>query len=187
MDLKPLGRTGIDVSPIGLGLFKLGRNEGIKYPQAYDLPTDKEAASLLAKAAELGVNLLDTAPAYGTSEARLRELMRRHAWFGGRDRWVICTKAGEEFDDGQSRYDFSPQHLRASVERSLRRIGVDELDVVLLHSDGRDTEILSAGAMAELVPFTVRDFRANFGRLHKLAKHAVAVRDRAKLTNRKRH
>lgn len=138
MELRPLGSTGIMVSPLGLGTVKLGRDRGVKYPASFRIPDDDEARALLAHAASLGINLLDTAPAYGTSETRLGELLT-----GQRDDWVIVTKAGEAFEEGVSNFDFSPEGVRASVERSLRRLKTDRLDCVLIHSDGRDREILS--------------------------------------------
>jgi aryl-alcohol dehydrogenase-like predicted oxidoreductase len=155
MDVRPLGSTGLLVSAIGLGTVKLGRNRGVKYPggDGFALPTDEQALALLKAAAEQGVNLLDTAPAYGHAEARLGELMHRAAWLGGRDRWVVCTKVGEEFDNdtGESRFDYSPGHCRASVERSLRRLRTDVLDLVLVHSDGRDEWIIDrTGVLDEL-------------------------------------
>lgn len=128
---RVLGSTNIRISAIGLGTVKLGRTEGVKYPTASPLPTDAEAADLIDIAADLDINLIDTAPAYGSSEERLGALLA-----GQRDRWVISTKVGEEFAEGKSRYDFSPPAIRASVERSLKRLRTDRLDVVLLHSDG---------------------------------------------------
>src|SRR5690606_4782094 len=78
------------------------------------------------------------------SEERLGALMRAHNWFGSRDHWIIVTKTGEEFDprSGTSTFDFTPEHTRASVERSLQRLACNVLDCVLIHSDGRDEEIL---------------------------------------------
>lgn len=136
---RALGRSGILVSPIGLGTVKFGRATGVRYPKAFAIPADAAADMLLRRAHELGVNVLDTAPAYGVSEERLGKLLK-----GWRDSWVLCTKAGEEFDPktGQSRFDFSPEAVTASVERSLKRLGTDRLDCVLLHSDGRDEWIL---------------------------------------------
>lgn len=146
MDLRPLGSTGIMVSPIGLGTVKLGRTQGVKYPNPVRIPTDDEALALLDRARALGVNLIDTAPAYGTSETRLGQLLQ-----GQRDDWVIVTKAGEEFEDGQSRFDFSASAIRASVERSLVRLRTDRVECVLLHSDGNDLDILDrSGAIEEL-------------------------------------
>ncbi|WP_237132823.1 aldo/keto reductase [Pseudohongiella sp. O18] len=133
---RTLGSTGIDVSCLGLGTVKLGRNQGVKYPSSFELPDDRHILNLLATATELGINLIDTAPAYGISEQRLGELL----W--DRQRWVICTKTGEEFVDGQSRFDFSATHTRASIHRSLKRLNTDYLDLVLVHSDGRDREII---------------------------------------------
>ena len=129
---RPLGNTGIEVSPLGLGTVKFGRNTGIDYRRAYPLPSDGRIADLLAVAQREGINLLDTAPAYGTSEARIGEAIEGH-----RDDWVLCTKAGEEFDGAKSRYDFSEDAVLTSVEGSLARLRTDNVDILLLHSDGQ--------------------------------------------------
>ena len=94
-------------------------------------------------AKELGINLIDTAPAYGSSEQRLGRLLR------DREDWVICTKVGEEFTGGQSYFDFSGQHINDSVERSLRYIQTDYLDIVLIHSDGSDEQIIRSSDCIE--------------------------------------
>ena len=141
---RPLGSTGLMVSPLGLGTVKLGRDQGVKYPNGFTIPDDNQARLLLAQARELGINLIDTAPAYGRSEERLGPLLR-----GQRDEWVIVSKVGEEFDDGQSRFDFSAAHTRASVERSLKRLETDCIDLVLVHSDGNDLRILETEAVYE--------------------------------------
>ncbi len=143
--LRPLGTTGLSVPLIGLGLVKIGRTRGLKHPGTPTLPSDERVAELLRTAAELGVNLLDTAPAYGVSEQRLGERLAADDFFGlGRDGWIISTKAGEEFDEAsaESSYDFSPEHMGVSVRRSLERLRIDHLDVVLVHTDGRDAEIV---------------------------------------------
>ncbi|MEQ8953958.1 MAG: aldo/keto reductase [Gammaproteobacteria bacterium] len=136
LSTRPLGSTGIAVSPLGLGTVKFGRNQDVKYPQAFSLPSDREIEKLLGLARDLGVNLLDTAPAYGSSEQRLGRLLET------REHWVIGSKVGEEFVSGKSFYDFSAKHTRHSVERSLRNLGTDYLDYVLIHSDGTDMHIL---------------------------------------------
>ncbi len=138
--MRPLGSTGLQVSALGLGTVKLGRNTGLKYPVPFTLPDARSARELLALARSLGINLLDTAPAYGSSEERLGALLA-----GQRRDWVLCTKVGEEFENGQSRFDFSPEAVRHSVLRSLRRLATDVLDIVLLHSQGDDLHILTAG------------------------------------------
>lgn len=138
---RPLGSTGLRVPPIGLGTVKLGRNRALKYPEPFELPTDLQAADLLRAGQRLGVTLLDTAPAYGEAEERLGRIIGS---CGGRDRWTIVTKAGEEFDaaTGVSTFDFSPGAIVASVERSLRRMRTDRVECVLLHSDGDDEQLL---------------------------------------------
>jgi aryl-alcohol dehydrogenase-like predicted oxidoreductase len=133
MELRPLGATGLLVSPIGLGTVKFGRNQGLQYATDPALPDDAALRRLLDCAAELGINLLDTAPAYGSSEERLGQLLR-----GARERWILVSKAGEAFADGRSEFDFSAAGITASVEQSLQRLRTDRIDVLLLHSDGAD-------------------------------------------------
>lgn len=135
--MRRIGKTDISVSAIGLGTVKFGRNEGLKYPSTFTLPTDNEIDVLLQTANDLGINLLDTAPAYGTSEERLGNALR-----GQRQKWVISTKVGEEFMDGKSQFDFSSEALRQSIERSLMRLHTDYLDIVFVHSDGSDARII---------------------------------------------
>lgn len=137
MQKRRLGSTDIEVSVIGLGTVKFGRNQGVKYPTAFALPTDSEIADLLVQAKERGINLLDTAPAYGSSEERLGQLLQ-----GTRQDWVISTKVGEEFSDGQSQFNFSASAITASVERSLRRLNTDYIDIVLVHSHGDDVALI---------------------------------------------
>lgn len=144
MNLRPLGQTNIQISPLGLGTVKFGRNQGVKYPKSFELPDDTALADLLSLAKELGINTLDTAPAYGTSEERLGKLLK-----GQRQDWVIVGKAGEEFEDGTSYYDFSPGHIQRSLERSLKRLGTDYIDILLLHSNGDDLDILSNDSLIQ--------------------------------------
>lgn len=143
---RPLPGTDMMISPIGLGTVKLGRDQGVKYPDSFTIPDDKTATNLLALSHDLGINLLDTAPAYGRSEERLGPLLQ-----GQRDRWLICSKVGEEFDNqtGQSHFDFTPAHVRLSVERSLQRLQTDVIDILLVHSDGNDLEIIERYGILE--------------------------------------
>jgi aryl-alcohol dehydrogenase-like predicted oxidoreductase len=68
---------------------------------------------------------------------------------GQRKDWAIVGKAGEEFKDGKSAFDFSPAAFEASLHRSLQRLNTDYLDVFLIHSDGRDLDILSSALLIE--------------------------------------
>lgn len=157
--MRPLGRTGLTISAVGLGTVKLGRNSGVKYPQDFELPSDSQARELLDQAKDLGINLLDTAPAYGNSEERLGGLLA-----GNRNHWVIVSKVGEEFSEGQSRFDFSPEHTRFSVERSLKRLRCEHIDVVLVHSNGEDQAILQHyGTMDALAELKQRGLIGSYG------------------------
>ena len=158
LEKRTLGQTGLEVSCLGLGTVKIGRNQSVKYPSRFDLPDDSSVELLLNKAEELGINLLDTAPAYGNSEERLGKLMKN------RDRWIICSKVGEEFQNGQSTFDFSAGAVRNSVERSLRRLNTDWLDMVLVHSDGNDVGIMDdSDCLGELQKLKERGLIRSYG------------------------
>jgi len=135
MVFRQLGKTGISVSRLGLGTVKVGRNQAVKYPAPFQLPSDKQVRELLERALALRMNLIDTSPAYGKSEERLAPFVGQH-----RDQIVLSTKAGEVFEQGQSSFNFSPDAILASAEASLRRLKVPTLDILLLHSDGNDCQ-----------------------------------------------
>jgi aryl-alcohol dehydrogenase-like predicted oxidoreductase len=138
---RKLGSTGIDVSVLGLGTVKIGRNQQVKYPSGFQLPDDDAVTEILELARALGINFIDTAPAYGTSEQRLGQLLP------DRHEWVIVTKTGEIFENGESRFDFSYDYTISSVENSLRTLKRDVIDVVLVHSDGNDMQIIHETAV----------------------------------------
>lgn len=134
------------VSPLGLGTVKFGRNAGVKYPGGggFDLPSDAQVESLLDLALVCGINLLDTAPAYGSSEERLGRLLGAR-----RENFFIVTKTGEEFDGVKSEYIFTSAHTRKSVERSLLRLQTDYLDCVLVHSSRDDVNVITQTPVLE--------------------------------------
>lgn len=135
---RPLGSTGLSVSVLGLGTVKFGRNQKIKYP-TFELPGDETICALLDDACACGINLLDTAPAYGIAEERLGQLLGTR-----RNDFVIVTKTGEEFANGESTYNFSEEHTLMSVERSLKRLRTNRIDCVLVHCPRNDYEVLSS-------------------------------------------
>jgi aryl-alcohol dehydrogenase-like predicted oxidoreductase len=168
---KLLGSTGISVSALGLGTVKFGRNEGVKYPTSYEIPEMKYLKDFLAFAHEQGVNLLDTAPAYGASEERLGELLK-----GQRDQWILSSKAGEEFVDGASHYYFDAYHLEQSLLRSLKRLKTDYLDIFLLHSSGNDLEIIEEyDVFSTLAQFKQRGLIRAFGMSTKTVSGGLAT------------
>lgn len=128
----------IELSPIAFGAFKIGRNEQTKYETSYDLPTHSETATILNGMLDLGITLIDTAPAYGLSEERIgTHLAHRNQEF------FVSTKVGETFENGRSTYAFDRNAVNASLDRSLRRLKRSTLDVVFVHSDGSDCAIIN--------------------------------------------
>lgn len=131
--------TGDMVSVLGFGTVKFGRNTGVKYPggDGFDLPDDARINSILDLCIDNGINLIDTAPAYGVSEERLGQIMGAR-----RDKFFLVTKTGEEFDGQNSSYIFTRDHTVMSVERSLTRLRTDVLDCVLVHSNRDDLNVI---------------------------------------------
>ena len=136
MQLRPLGQSGLLVTPLGFGAFKIGRNQKVKYPQPYDLPDDAAVERLLNGVLDAGINLFDTAPAYGISEERIGKFVSYR-----RSEFVLSTKVGERFVNGESTFDFTGPGVRASVADSLRKLRTEVLDVVFVHSNGDDLTI----------------------------------------------
>jgi aryl-alcohol dehydrogenase-like predicted oxidoreductase len=118
---RPLGRTGADVSVVGLGTWQLGGDWG-------DV-VDDAAADVLDAALDAGVTLLDTADVYG--DGRSEERIRR-ALVARSERPFVATKAGRRADPFEAA-QYTPENLRAWVDRSRRNLGVDTLDLVQLH------------------------------------------------------
>ncbi|TWT45798.1 General stress protein 69 [Phycisphaerae bacterium RAS1] len=134
---RPLGQSGLNVTPVGFGAFKIGRNEGIKYPHGYELPDDRTVEKLLNGVLDLGINYIDTAPAYGLSEERIGRCIAHR-----RGELVLSTKVGETFENGRSTYDFSKAAIESSVARSLKRLRCDYVDIVFIHASADDLAIL---------------------------------------------
>jgi aryl-alcohol dehydrogenase-like predicted oxidoreductase len=144
MQARTLGRNGLEVSAIGLGCM------GLTY--AYGPATDRNTAiALLRAAVERGVTFFDTAEVYGpyANEALLGEAL---APFRGQV--VIATKFGFRIDvEGrQEGLDSRPMHIREVAEGSLKRLGVDTLDLFYQHRVDPDVPIEEvAGAVRELI------------------------------------
>ena len=124
---RPLGRTQADVTILGYGAMEL---RGV--PRGPEI-ADADAGRLLNAVLDGGINLIDTSPDYGRSE----ELMGRYVG-NRREEFFLASKCGcplEPPADAPPPYphDYSPGNVRAAVERSLRRLRTDHLDLVQVH------------------------------------------------------
>lgn len=144
--------AGVDhpFSLIGFGGFKIGRDRAVKYPAPYDLPDDASVAGLLNGLLDLGINYIDTAPAYGSSEQRIGRAIGHR-----RGEFLLSTKVGEQWENGRSMYDFSEQAVHASIERSRNRLQTDTLDLVFVHANRDDLDVVQK---TDVVP-TLRALR----------------------------
>ena len=138
MEYRTLGRSGLRVSPLCLGAMMFGG--------ATDEAT---AARIIARAREQGVNFIDTADGYnaGRSEEIVGRAIREH-----RSWWVLATKCANPTGQGPNARGVSRRHVFDAVEGSLRRLGVDVIDVLYLHKEDHATPLAeTVRALADLI------------------------------------
>ncbi len=144
MQFRELGRSGLKVSALGLGCMGMS--------EFYGPGDDGESIATIHRALEVGVNFLDTADVYGPYKNE--ELVGR-AIKGKRDKVVLATKFGIVRDPANPTargVNGKPDYVRRSCEASLRRLGVDVIDLYYQHRVDANTPIEeTVGAMAELV------------------------------------
>jgi aryl-alcohol dehydrogenase-like predicted oxidoreductase len=134
MATRTLGRSGIQVSPMGFGCWAIGGPYWAgEQPLGWGEVDDEESVRALHRALDLGVNFFDTADVYGAGHS---ERVLGRALAGRRDEVVIATKFGNLFDEGRRQHlgtDTSPDHVARACEASLRRLGSDHVDLYQLH------------------------------------------------------
>src|SRR4051794_18907612 len=131
MEQRPFGATGLTVTALGLGGGQLGE-------ASID---DAAAGRVLDAALHAGIGLIDTARGYGSSEARIGRFLSRA---GRRERVVLVTKVGYDVEGAD---DWTAAAVTGGVDRALRELRTDVLDVALLHSCS--LEVLRRGEVIE--------------------------------------
>ena len=141
MRQRTLGQ-GLAVPELGLGCMGMS--------QSYGSPDDEESIATIHRALDLGVTLLDTADSYGpyTNERLVGAAIKDR-----RDEVVIATKFGQEFlPDGTRRINGRPGYVHRACDESLRRLGVDHIDLYYQHRVDPDVPVAETwGALSELV------------------------------------
>jgi aryl-alcohol dehydrogenase-like predicted oxidoreductase len=128
MENRPFGRTGLDVSAIGFGCWEIGGGYG-------DIE-EQEFVRAISRSLDLGVNCFDTAEGYGmgASERSLGEALGKR-----RDEAIIVSKFGMAYRDMPNMRDSSRERVMVSIDKTLKNLGTDYLDVYLVHWPDRNT------------------------------------------------
>ena len=130
MTYRTLGRTGLTVSALALGTVELGMDYGIAAPGHFTRPAEAAAIDLVHATLDAGITFIDTARAYGESEAVLGKALR-----GKRDQVVLATKVGLHRPDGSLPMgDALHAEMLTSLETSLRLLQTDYVDLWQLHN-----------------------------------------------------
>jgi aryl-alcohol dehydrogenase-like predicted oxidoreductase len=142
MDNRTLGSNGLEVSAIGLGCMGISQSFGPS-------PERPEMVAFLRQAVEHGVTLFDTAEVYGPFH---NEEVVGEALEPLRDQVVIATKFGFSLDDSDRQLDSRPDHIRAALEGSLRRLRTDHVDLLYQHRVDPDVPVEDvAGTVKDLI------------------------------------
>ena len=140
MDTRPLGQTGVSVSPLCLGAMMFG---------AWGNPDHDDSIRIIHRALDAGINFIDTADVYsrGESEEIVGKALR-----GRRDNVVLATKVHGTMGEDPNEFGNSRRWIVREVENSLRRLGTDWIDVYQIHRPEADTDIdETLGALSDLV------------------------------------
>jgi aryl-alcohol dehydrogenase-like predicted oxidoreductase len=143
MKYRILGRTGLRVSEISLGTVEIGLDYGIDANGQARRPAESDAARLLNRALDLGVNLIDTARAYGEAEAIIGRALA-----GRRKEFVLCSKVAPGASENLTRIELR-EKLRESVHTSMRLLNTSELDILLIHS--APAQVIASGDVADIL------------------------------------
>ncbi len=123
MQMVDFGKTGYKVSRLGAGLAEIGSE--------LDFDDVEQAGNVLNNALDMGINFLDTAACYGISEELIGRTVANR-----RDEYALVTKAGHARGDGLNGSDWTYETVRDSIDRSLRRLNTEYVDLAQLHSCG---------------------------------------------------
>lgn len=138
MEYRRLGNSGLRVSAVCLGTMMFGA--------ATDEPT---AARIIARAREQGVNFIDTADAYAGGKS---EKVVGRAIVTERDWWIVATKLGNATGKGPNDRGLSRRHVFRAADASLRRLGLDVIDILYLHREDPATPLEeTVGALGDLL------------------------------------
>jgi len=141
VEYRPLGRTGVSVSPLCLGTMMFG---------AWGNPDHDESIRIIHRALDAGINFVDTADVYSRGESE--EIVGKALAGGRRDRVVLATKFHGRMGDDPNEQGNSRRWIMQEVDSSLRRLGTDWIDLYQVHRPEPDTDVdETLGALTDLV------------------------------------
>jgi aryl-alcohol dehydrogenase-like predicted oxidoreductase len=136
MEYVPLGRTGLRVSRICLGMMSFGKHESREWTL-----DEAEAEPIVHAAVDGGINFFDTADVYNGGESEVLTGRLLSKLFGMREEYVVATKVWGQTMPGVNGYGLSRKHILASIDGSLSRLGLDYVDLYQIHRWDSNTPI----------------------------------------------
>ena len=140
LEKRRIPRMGMDVTFLGFGALEIGRNWGLGDADETRRPEAAQAGEVLNAVLDLGINLIDTASAYHRSEERIGRFISDR-----RSEYVLASKCGEHSDEPRTYYDFSYDGISASIDKSLRLLKTDVIDLMQIHFGPNPEETLDRG------------------------------------------
>lgn len=140
LEKRRIGNTGLESTFISFGALEIGRDWGLGNEAQKQRPTEAAAGTMLHAVLDAGINLIDTASAYHRSEERIGKALA-----GRRGEFILASKCGEHNDEPGTYYDFSYDAIKQSIDRSLKLLQTDVIDIMQIHFGPDPEKVIADG------------------------------------------
>jgi len=155
LELRRIKRMNADVTFMGFGALEIGRDWGMGGDTKR--PDDENAGMVLNSVLDLGINLIDTASAYHKSEERIGKFIS-----GRRDQYILASKCGEHSEEPKTYYDFSYKAIKDSIDKSLKLLKTDVIDIMQIHFGPDPTGVLDKGETVSAMKDAVKEGKVKY-------------------------
>ena len=155
LEKRTIKRMSTAVTFVGFGALEIGRNWGMGSDT--QRPDDEAAGITLNTALDVGINLIDTASAYHRSEERIGKYIANR-----RDSYVLASKCGEYSEEPHTHYDFSYDAIARSIDKSLKLLQTDVIDLMQIHFGPNPKDVLDKGETVAAMKDAVKQGKVKY-------------------------